>query len=68
MKVYSLTKLGRRVTQTRTDSTPELKVLHFIRENAPVTEDELEVVGDRWIVRRLVKQKLVTELTKGGSR
>ena len=63
MKVYSLTKLGKRVASTKIDSSEEGKVLGFLSNNKTGTEDELDVIGGRYIVRKLVKEGLVKELT-----
>lgn len=64
MRVYSLTKLGRKVTVDRTGGSEEMKVLQFLRENKTATSDELEVVGgERYVLRRLKSRGLITELT-----
>lgn len=63
MRVYALTKLGKRVTSSRNDSSDELRMLQYIRENKTATDAELETVGELWIVRSLKNHGLVKELT-----
>jgi len=63
MRVFTLTKLGRKVTSTRDSSDSELRILQYIRENKTATDDELDVVGERWQVRSLREHGLIKELT-----
>ena len=63
MKVYSLTKLGRKVASTKVGQDEEFKVLNYIQQNRTATEDELDVVGGRYLVKKLVGEGLVKELT-----
>jgi len=64
MRVYSLTKLGERVISTRDGSSDdEMKILQYIWENKTATDTELDVVGERWMIRRLKERGLVKELT-----
>jgi len=65
MKVYGITKLGRRVASDSTSSGgEEMRTLDYLRNNRTATEDELEVVGgERWLMNRLVRQGLAKELT-----
>jgi len=58
-----LTALGKKVTASRSDNSDEMKVLQFLRENKTATDDELSVIGERWVVRRLRDRGLVKELT-----
>jgi hypothetical protein len=64
MRVYALTKLGRKVASTHDGSSEELKVLQFLRDNKTATDDEIEInCGGRWTLRRLRERGLVVELT-----
>ncbi len=64
MRVYALTQLGKKVTSTREGSSDdEIRILQHIRENKTATDTELDVVGDRWLVRRLKERGLIKELT-----
>jgi len=65
MRIFTLSKLGRRVTKDYTgEGDSEMKILNFLRENHTATEDELEVVGgERWMLRRLEERGLIRELT-----
>lgn len=64
MRVYSLTKLGRRVSKSHEGSSEELKVLHYLRDSKTATDDEIEInCGGKWTLRRLKERGLVTELT-----
>ena len=66
MKLYGLTKNGRKLARTREDTTPEMKVIRYIFDcpNKTATEDELDVAveGGHLIARRLVRDQLVVEL------
>jgi len=63
VRVYALTKLGKKITATHTGSTDELKILQYLRENKTATDDELDTVGERWVVRSLKSRGLLKELT-----
>lgn len=63
MRIYGLTALGKRLTDTHGDSGDEMRVLHYIRDNKTATSDELEVVAEGHVVRGLKRRGLVTELT-----
>jgi len=58
-----LTALGKKVTASRSDNSDEMKVLQFLRENKTSTSDELDTVGELWMVRRLRDRGLIKELT-----
>jgi hypothetical protein len=64
VRVFALTDLGKKVTSRDTEGGEEMRVLHYIRENETVTDDELELVGGRWMVRNLKKRGLIKELTQ----
>jgi len=64
MRVYALTKLGKQVTASRDGAGDEMRILQYLRENKTATSDELDTVGERWIVRRLKNRGLVKELTQ----
>jgi len=64
VKVYGLTQLGRKVVSSRSNGSVEMKILQFLAENKTGLDSELEVLGgERWLMRRLVKEGLVKELT-----
>jgi hypothetical protein len=64
MRVYALTGLGKKVTRDANGTnSEEMRVLNYLRDNKTATDDQLDVVGGRWIVRRLVGNKLIKELT-----
>ena len=64
MHVYSLTRLGRKVSATHEGGSEELKVLHYLRDNKTATDDEIEInCGGRWTLRKLKERGLVIELT-----
>lgn len=64
MKVFALTKLGRRVASTHEGSDDEMRVLHYLRDNKTATDDEIEVAcGGRWALRKLKSRGLIIELT-----
>ena len=65
MRVYALTKLGKKMAATKDEDTEEMKVIRFIRENKTATSDELEGLVDspRVVCRRLKERSLVQELT-----
>lgn len=64
IRVFALTKLGKKVTSSRANGSDEISVLQFIRENKTATEDELDAVGgERFVLRKLKSEGLVKELT-----
>lgn len=63
MRVYGLTKLGRKVVSTKDGGDDDLRAMQYIRENKTATSGELDVIVDRYVIRRLKNQGLVQELT-----
>lgn len=63
MRVYALTELGKKVTHSVDADSDEMRVLNYLRDNKTATDDQLDVVGERWIVRRLKRRGLIKELT-----
>jgi len=69
MRVYALTKLGRKVASTKDESSDEMKILQFImsqpRDGRTATLNELEAIVDnpRIVCRRLKGRGLIQELT-----
>lgn len=63
MRVFALTELGRKIASTRDGTSDELRVLQHIKENRTATDDELDVVSERYIVRGLKEKGLIKELT-----
>ncbi len=63
MRVYALTDLGKRITRTMEGNTEEMRVLNYLRDNKTATDDQLDVVAERWVVRSLKRRGLIKELT-----
>ena len=63
MKVFSLTKLGKRVARDKIGTDEEFKCLQYLKENRTATSDELDLVAGGYVVNRLIRQGLVKELT-----
>lgn len=61
MKVYALTDLGKKVVRSASASAEDLRILEYIWNNKTATDDQLDVVGERWRVRRMIP-KFVKEL------
>ncbi len=59
MKVYKLTDAGREIARRVDASSDEMQVLNYLLEVKRATDDQLEVVGERWVVRGLERQKLI---------
>lgn len=66
MKVYGLTKLGKKVTRSGQGDPDEMKILNYVRDMGSVTEEQLEVAGERWMVRKLTNDHLLKELDGEG--
>ncbi|KKN45370.1 hypothetical protein LCGC14_0683560 [marine sediment metagenome] len=67
MKAYRLTNLGKRIVHDRGGDTDELKVLDAVAEAGSVATDvDLEVVGDRHLLRSLVKRGYIKVVSLGG--
>ena len=63
MRVYGLTKVGRRITRDLNGSSDEIRILNYLRDNKTATDDQLDVVGERWVVNSLKGRGLIKELT-----
>ena len=63
MKIYALTELGKKVAKTKDGSDEEMRVIHFIRDHKSATDSELEVVADSYVVKHLIRDHIVKELT-----
>lgn len=63
MRVYALTELGRKVTRNMDGSGDEMRILNYLRDNKTATDDQLDIVGERWMVRNLKGRGLIKELT-----
>lgn len=68
MRIYALTKLGKKIVSQRVSNSDEYKVLAHVANNKTATEEELDVVvpGGGYIARRLARDGLLVELTHGG--
>jgi len=53
MKLYALTDLGKKAVRNGSGSAEELRVLEFLWNSKTATEDELDVVGERWLIRHM---------------
>ena len=63
-KIFALTKLGKRACRESSVDGDELRVLEYLKENHSASGDQLEIAGgERWVLRRLKKRGLITELT-----
>lgn len=62
MKYYSCTDTGKTLAKRSMENNDELRMLRYIRENKVVSDDALDVVGGRYLVRSLVRRKLVREV------
>lgn len=63
MKVYGLTDIGKKVARDGGGTPEESRVLRALAEEKRMTSDQLDVVGERWVVRSLVNDGLVKVLT-----
>lgn len=68
MKLYKLTKLGRQAIHTLDGTTDpdEKRILDYLKDYKTGTDSQLAMAGETWVVRSLVRQKLIKELTEGG--
>jgi hypothetical protein len=65
VRVYALTDLGKKVTRTLDGTnSEEMRILNYLRDYKTATDDELDKVGERWVVRRLKSRGLIKELTQ----
>ena len=65
MRVYALTKLGRRMAEGGHNAdADEMAVLRFMRNNHTATDEDIESLGlGRWVTKRLKERSLIAELT-----
>ena len=65
MKIFGLTRLGRRVARKGNwDNNEELEMLKYLRRHKTASDDELEInCGGAWALRHLKNKGLVVELT-----
>jgi hypothetical protein len=63
MRVFCLTDLGKRIASTKEGSTDEMRVLQYLKDNKTGTDAELEVVAERYVIRKLLSRGLIKELT-----
>ncbi len=65
MKVYGLTDLGKKVFRQGGKCTPEeAKVIDYVGSNQRVTEGDLEVVADRYTVKKLANDHILKVLNE----
>ena len=65
MRVYKITDEGRKAFRTGGGDSEEVRVLDYLM-NSPgrsATDDQLDVVGERWVVKGLKRRGLIKELT-----
>lgn len=63
MRLYKLTKVGRAAAKNGSGDADEVRVLNYLQDNKTATDDQLDVVGERWVVKTLKSQGLIKELT-----
>lgn len=63
MRVYALTDLGKKIADKSGVPKEESAVLQFLKRNKTGTDSEMDVVGELYVVKRLIKRGLVQELT-----
>jgi len=66
MKIYGLTKLGKRVAKSDSEEAnpEEMGVLKYLRSHKQASDDEIEInCGGKWTLRTLKKRGLIKELT-----
>jgi len=65
VRIYALTDLGKKVTRNFDGAnSDEMRILNYLRDYKTATDDELDKVGERWVVRRLKSRGLIKELTQ----
>ena len=64
MKVYKLTKVGKKVVKNMSGDSEEMRILNYLRDYGTATDDQLEVVGETWLVKRLERDKIIEQLTE----
>lgn len=65
MRVYKLSKVGKKVVKNCEGSAEDMRILNYLKDYGTATEDQLEVVGEIWRVRTLTRNGLLEELTNG---
>lgn len=66
MKIYELTKQGKRVARSDSEEAnpEEMEVLKYLRSHKTASDDEIEInCGNKWVLRGLKKRRLIKELT-----
>jgi len=64
MKVYKLTDAGKDVVR-RVDATgDEMRVLQHLADVKRATDEQLDIVAERWVVRGLKRSRLIKEVTE----
>lgn len=64
-KIYSLTKLGKRVYRESSLDGDEMRIVEYLKDNKSASDDQLEVVGgSSWLLRSLKRRKIIKELTE----
>jgi hypothetical protein len=61
MHVYKLSKLGKKLVRNGGAEPEDMKILEYLWNSGTATDDQLEVVGETWRVKRLIP-KFVEEL------
>lgn len=61
--IYCLTEVGKRASRLGLGDSDELKILDYLKNYKTATGDQLDSVGERWMVKKLKDDGLVKELT-----
>jgi len=64
MRVYKLTSDGRDIVNRVSSNDEEMRVLRYIAnsDGKRATDEELDRVAERWVVRVLKRRKLIREV------
>ena len=62
MKIYEITGIGKRALKSGTLSGDQQKALQHIKDTHAASDESIDVVADRWVVRQLEKAGLIKEL------
>ena len=63
MRVYKLTDVGRDAVRKVDASGDEMKALQYLADVKRATDDQLDVVAERWVIRSLERDGLIKRTT-----
>jgi len=55
--------VGKRMVHDRSGSAEVLRILDHLNENRSATDDQLEIVGERWLVKSLARRHIIRKVT-----